>query len=486
MAGDLPHAFVARSDVCWGAMSTRPAMAGEPRARTADPSAPKSDDKPATVTPLRRRTPTSGKQPLLWRPLASYYLLLGSTALLVCFGLVMVWSASYVEAGSKGVSFATVEKQALWAGFGVPLLVLASRLPVKIFRALAYPALLGSTVLLMAVLVPGLGVTVNGATRWLDFGGPFTIQPSELAKLALVIWGADLLARKHQHKTFDSYRHMLIPLVPVVLVVLALIEKEHDLGTSMVVITIALGLLWFAGAPGRLFGIVVAFVGAGVTLLAITTPYRMQRLLNFWHPFTDLHHSGWQAGQGLYALASGGWWGVGLGGSREKWGYLPEAHSDFIFAIIGEELGLVGTIGVLLLFAVLAYAGIRVAQRSRDTFSRLAAGAVVAWIMVQALVNIGAVIGLLPITGIPLPLISAGGSSLLPTMFALGMLMSLARHEPAAVAVLAVRRPSLIQRTADRLRSPLDLGQRHRTRDESVRGRLASREPSRGKLVRGR
>jgi cell division protein FtsW len=398
--------------------------------------------------------------PLLWRPLASYYLLVASTALLVCFGLVMVWSSSYVETSGNGskVSFAIVEKQVLWVAIGLPALLVASRLPVKVFRFLAYPAVIGATMLLMAVLVPGLGVTINGAKRWLDFGGPFTIQPSEFAKLGLLLWGADLLARKHQHRTFDTYKRMLIPLVPVTLVVLALIEKEHDLGTSMVVITIVLALLWFAGAPGRLFGLLVGIVGFGVTLLAISQPYRMERLLNFGHPFKDLQNSGWQAGQGIYALGSGGWWGVGLGGSREKWGYLPEAHSDFIFAIIGEELGLLGTVAVLLLFAVLAYAGIRVAQRSRDTFSRLAASGVVAWLMVQALVNIGAVIGLLPITGIPLPLISAGGSSLILTLFALGMLMSLARHEPGAAAAIAARGPNVFRRAASRTAAVLHVG----------------------------
>jgi cell division protein FtsW len=198
-------------------------------------------------------------------------------------------------------------------------------------------------------------------------------------------------------------------------------------------------------------------VTVGVTALAVLEPYRMQRLMTYKDPFKDLHGNGWQAGQGLYALASGRWWGVGLGSSREKWGYLPEAHNDFIFAIIGEELGLVGTVSVLMLFGILAYAGIRVAQRSRDTFSRLAASGVVAWLLVQALVNIGAVIGLLPITGIPLPLISAGGSSLLPTMFALGMLLALARREPLAAAALAARGPGRVRRataaTAARFRS---------------------------------
>jgi cell division protein FtsW len=183
----------------------------------------------------------------------------------------------------------------------------------------------------------------------------------------------------------------------------------------------------------------------------------VQRLLNFAHPFKDLHGAGWQASQGGGSLGAGGWWGVGLGASREKWGYLPEAHSDFIFAIIGEELGLVGTLVVLLLFAVLAYSGIRVAQRSRDAFATLAASAIVAWLLVQALVNIGAVIGLLPITGIPLPLISAGGSALIPTMFALGMLMSLARQEPRAAAALAARGPNVVRRGLRRARVALHL-----------------------------
>jgi len=448
----------ARHDVAGVPVTASAGEAGvkAPRAKAAQPrttAAPRSASSSATVTALRTKP---AAVPLLARPLASYYLLVASTALLVAFGLVMVWSSSYVEtsgADSK-VSFAILQKQALWVAIGVPLLFVASRLPVRVFRFAAYPALLVAVVLLLAVLVPGLGVTLNGARRWLDFGGPFSVQPSEFAKLALLVWGADLLARKHQHRTFDTYRRMLIPLVPVTLVVLALIEKEHDLGTSMVVIAIVLALLWFAGAPGRLFGLVVAFVIGGVTLLAVSQPYRMERLLNFGHPFKDLHDTGWQAGQGIYALGSGGWWGVGLGGSREKWGYLPEAHSDFIFAIIGEELGLMGTLAVLVLFAVLAYAGIRVAQRSRDAFSRLVAAGIVAWLMVQALVNIGAVIGLLPITGIPLPLISAGGSSLIFTLFALGMLMSLARHEPgaqAARAASAARRPGPIRRAFARV-----------------------------------
>ena len=410
--------------------------------------------------------------PLLWRPLASYYLLLASTLLLVGFGIVMVWSSSYVE--SDQVSFAVLQKQLLWLAIGLPTLFVASRLPVRVFRFLAYPTLLVSCGLLLAVMVPGLGVTKNGATRWVALGGPFTIQPSEFAKLGLLLWGADLLARKHKLRTLDSYRRMMLPLVPVALVVLLLIEKEHDLGTMLVVLTIVLALLWVVGAPMRLFVAMMSAVVAGVSYLAISEPYRLQRLLNFGHPFKDCLNTGWQACQGIYGLGAGGWWGVGLGSSRQKWGYLPEAHTDFIFAIIGEELGLVGTLAVLALFAVLAYAGIRVAQRSRDTFSRLAASAVVAWLLVQTLVNVGAVIGLLPITGIPLPLISAGGSALLPTMFALGMLMSLARREPSAAAALAARGPNVFRRSVRRTADALHLSRDRpsaRSRDRARGGR---------------
>jgi cell division protein FtsW len=415
---------------------TRPA----PTTPTAPPTPP---TKPGagTVTALWSKIENP---PVLWRPLASYYLLLASTALLVGFGVVMVWSSSYVE--SDQVSFAVVEKQLLWLSIGIPLLLVASRLPLKVFRLLAYPALFASCGLLVAVLVPGLGVSANGATRWVALGGPFTIQPSEFAKLGLVLWGADLLARKHKLGTLDSYRRILVPLLPISLFVLALIEKEHDLGTMLVVLTIVLSLLWVVGAPLRLFVVTMLAVVSGVTYLAISEPYRLQRLLSFSHPFKDCLNTGWQSCQGIYGLGAGGWWGVGLGSSRQKWGYLPEAHTDFIFAIIGEELGLVGTIAVLILFAVLAYSGIRVAQRSRDMFSRLAASAIVAWLLVQALVNVGAVIGLLPITGIPLPLISAGGSSLIPTMFALGILMSLARREPSAAAAIAARGPNVFRR----------------------------------------
>jgi cell division protein FtsW len=392
-----------------------------------------------TATPPGAQRP---HVPLLHRPLASYYLVVGCTALLLALGLVMVLSASSVVAyDESGSSFTFFVKQALWVTLGLPLLWVAARLPVRAYRLLGYPLLLLSVFLLLLVLVPGVGKNVNGATRWIDLGGPLRLQPSEPAKLALVLWGADLLVRKRRLLT--EWKHLLIPLLPVTGLLVLLVMVGRDLGTTLVILTIFLALLWVIGAPGRLFALLVTGIAGLVTVMIITEPYRLKRITGFLNPFADLKGSGWQAAQGIYALASGGWFGLGLGASREKWDYLPHAHTDFIYAVIGEELGLVGGVVVLLLFATLAYAGVRIAQRTRDPFARLAAGAVTAWVTVQAFVNIGAVLGVLPITGIPLPLISFGGSALLPTLFALGMLLSFAKQEQGAAAALAARSASV-------------------------------------------
>ncbi|MGH3345143.1 MAG: putative lipid II flippase FtsW, partial [Carbonactinosporaceae bacterium] len=377
---------------------------------------------------------------LFQRPLTSYYLLLGTTSLLVLLGLVMVLSASSVTSfESFGSSFYFFWRQLAWVACGVPLMVVAARLPVRAYRMLAYPLLLGSLLLLVLVLVPGIGVTVNGNRNWIAFGGPFRIQPSELAKLALVLWGADLFARKY--KLLDQWKHMLVPLVPTGFIVIGLVIFGRDVGTSVILFAILLSLLWIAGAPLRLFGAMVGLIAVGSVYLIRAEQYRLERVSSFWDPFSDYYGSGWQAAQSIFALSTGGWFGVGLGASREKWGQLPEAHTDFIFAIIGEELGLAGTLTVLTLFAAVGYAGLRIAVRSRDPFVRLTAGGATAWLLVQAMVNVGAVLGVLPVTGIPLPLVSYGGSALLPTMFALGMLLSFAKREPGAQAALAARGP---------------------------------------------
>jgi len=379
---------------------------------------------------------------LLDRPLTSYYLLLGSTVLLTVLGLVMVLSASSVTAyTSSGSSFTYFDKQAMWVAMGLPLLWVGSRMSPRAYRRLAYPALLGSLALLLLVQVPGLGVEVNGNRNWLAVAAGIRVQPSELAKLALVLWGADLLARKQ--KLLGQWKHLLVPLVPVAGLVTALVLFGGDLGTAVILMALTGALMFFAGAPLRLF-VVVALAAAGLAArLVAGQSYRMARLQSWLNPTAHgtYMNGGWQAAHGFYALAAGGLFGRGLGASAEKWGSLPEAHTDFIFAIIGEELGLVGTLAVLLLFGTLGYAGIRIASRVRDPFVRLAAAGATAWLVVQALVNIGAVLGLLPITGIPLPLVSYGGSAMLPTLLALGMLLSFAKCEPGARTALAARGP---------------------------------------------
>jgi cell division protein FtsW len=287
--------------------------------------------------------------------------------------------------------------------------------------------------------VPGIGQTVNGNTNWISIGGPFQLQPSEFGKLALVMWGADLLARKNDKKLLTQWKHLLVPLVPVAVLLLGLIMLGGDMGTSMVLTAILFGMLWLAGAPTRLFTGVLGAAGVLAALFVATSPNRMGRLHCIAATSPGSNDQCWQAVHGIYALASGGWFGTGLGASVEKWGELPEPHTDFIFAVTGEELGLAGTLSVLALFAALGYAGIRVAGRTEDPFVRFAAGGVTTWITVQAVINIGAVLGLLPIAGVPLPLFSYGGSALLPTMYALGLLISFARSEPAARAALATR-----------------------------------------------
>jgi len=400
---------------------------------------------PAGVARLNRRLaqPTLGRLEPSWLAAeqAPYYLLLGAAAFLLLLGLVMVLSASSVTSyAATGSSFAVVQKQLLWAAVGLPAAWAATRLPPAAYRRAAYPLLLVSVVLLAAVQVPGLGRTVNGNRNWLALGG-LSLQPSELAKLALILWAADLLARKA--RLLGRLQHLLVPLMPAGLGLLALVLAGGDLGTSIVLIAILGGLLYLAGAPGRVFAAFGALAAAGVVAMIVYEPYRMARVTALFHPGADPTGAGYQGLQGSYALASGGWWGVGLGASVAKWGFLPEAHTDFIFAIIGEELGLAGTLCVLALFALVTYAGCRIALAATDLFTRLTAGGITIWITVQALVNIGAVIGLVPITGIPLPLISYGGTALVVDLTAIGVLLSFA-HPPTRRPV--ARPPVLLTR----------------------------------------
>ena len=382
---------------------------------------------------------------LLHHPLSTYHLLLGTTLLLLLAGLVMVLSASSVESYKTfGSSFVLAQRQLMFAVIGVALMFVFSRLPVRVFRAAAWPMLIVALVMLVAVLV--IGVSVAGQRNWIALGGPFRLQPSEFAKLALVIWGADLLARKRA--VLDQWRHLLVPLVPVSLLIIGLVLAEGDVGNTLILLPILAGLLFAAGAPLRLFVALFALAVAGVAVMSVVASYRVKRFTAWLDPEADPLGVGYQLTHAQFAFATGGWWGQGLGASREKWGSLPEAHSDFIFAVVGEELGLAGTLVILLLFAVLVFAALRLARDTHDDFVRYASTAVAAWIGVQTLVNLGAVLGLMPITGVTLPLVSYGGSSLLPTLMALGMLMAFARREPRRSPAPSTPRATAGTRTA--------------------------------------
>jgi cell division protein FtsW len=378
---------------------------------------------------------------LLDRPLTSYYLVLGITMLLLGLGLVMVLSTASVTDLIAGLSpYSDFKKQLLGAAIGLPLMWAAARSRPRLFRAFAYPLLAVAIVGLGLTLIHGVGVSQNGAARWIAIGGQ-QIQPSEIAKLGLVVWGADLLARKDRLGQLADWRHMLVPLMPGTAVLCLLVMTGDDLGTTFILLVIFLALLWVIGTPGRVFAGLLILMALAMMLMIVSAKYRLGRLVGFFDQQSNATGANWQGTQGKYALGSGGIFGVGLGAGRQKWGYVPESTSDFIFAIIGEELGLIGTLCVTVLYGGMAFAGLRIARRVPDLFARLAATGITAWIVVQAVVNIGAVIGVLPITGVPLPLVSAGLSSLLSTLVALGMLMSFARLEPGAQEALAARGP---------------------------------------------
>ncbi|KRE61532.1 putative lipid II flippase FtsW [Nostocoides sp. Soil756] len=377
-------------------------------------------------------------------PVASYYLILSLTAALVAFGLIMVLSASAIVSLDRTSSAYTIfTTQAVYAGIGAVALLIASRVRVAGWKRLALPVLFAGIALQLLVFSP-LGSDFQGNRNWVALG-PVTIQPSETIKVGLVLAGGAILAKKRRH--LRSFGHVLVPyLVPLVAFAVGSVILGGDLGTVIVLGATVAGVLFAAGIPLRWFAIAgIPFVGMAVAFV-ITSPNRLGRFDVWLGRDVDPFGAARQPIHGRYALADGGLLGLGLGQSREKWGLLSEPHNDFIFAIIGEELGLPGTIAILLLFAGLAMACYRLVSRSDDFFVRVATAGIMTWIVVQALVNIGAVIGLLPVIGVPLPLVSSGGSSLITTMGALGILLSFARHEPGCAEALSAR-PSSLRRS---------------------------------------
>jgi cell division protein FtsW len=378
------------------------------------------------------------------RPMTSFHLIVAVFLLLLGIGLVMVLSSSSVSSfrGSSGSSFAVFERQLIFAGIGFVGYYFAARLPIRVIRGWSTAFVMISLGLLVAVLVPGVGKTLNGARSWIGVGA-FTFQPAELAKLALLIWSAHVFAARRS--SLGSLRQLLIPVLPVAMLMAGLIYLQPDVGTLVTLAIVLAAVMWFAGAPIWLFlGSTVAGVG-GIVYLTIQAPYRMKRVLALIDPQLYPEQS-YQLLQGLYGMGRGGWFGVGLGQSRAKWQWLPYADSDFIYAIIGEELGLIGATVVILLFGLLAYTGLRIARRNVDPFVKIAAGAVTVSLVMQATVNIGYVVGALPTTGLTLPLISSGGTSLIVTMTAFGLLANFARREPAAATALHATGPGRVSR----------------------------------------
>lgn len=356
---------------------------------------------------------------------SSYYMILGSTLALTAIGLMMVLSSSAVEAISEETSsYALFLKQGTWAAIGLVLMFVFSRLSIRFYKRMAWPGLGIALVLLLLVFSP-LGIEVYGNRNWIGVGG-FTAQPSEAAKLALSVWMAAVLARKGP--LIRNWKHAAIPVLPVALGVVGLIMLGRDLGTSLIVMMIVAAALFFAGAPMRMFTAAGIFAVAAAAVLAATSSNRMDRISSWLGQNCDNGQDlCLQSQNGLYALASGGWFGVGLGQSRQKWNWIPEAHNDFIFAIIGEELGLLGTTVIVALFGIFAVALVRVVLRHNDVFVRILSGTVMVWLLGQAFVNIAVVTGLLPVIGVPLPFISYGGSALTFALAGVGVVLSFAR-----------------------------------------------------------
>lgn len=357
---------------------------------------------------------------------SGYYMILGSALALTVIGLLMVLSSSSVSAISKeSNSYGLFIRQGIFAVVGIAAMLVLSRVPIRWYRRLAWP-LLGVAVVTLALVLTPLGVTVNGNRNWIELAG-IRAQPSEAAKLALAVWSAHVLATKG-HLVKD-WKHALIPVVvPGSAIILLFVLLGHDVGTLLVLVLIVAAVLFLAGAPKRIFvlGGLAGIVGA-IAVFAFSEN-RMGRLNAWLQIDCEGNRACYQPMHGFYALASGGWWGVGLGQSRQKWNYLPEAQTDYILAIVGEELGLVGTLVIVVLFAGLAAAMYRVAFQSRDTFVRVATGGIMAWLIGQAFINMGMVTGLLPVIGIPLPFISYGGSALVISLAAIGVILAFARQ----------------------------------------------------------
>jgi len=382
----------------------------------------------ATTSPLRgnRHATRPGARAGTGARSSTAVLLVATVVVLNVVGVVMVLSASSVASLTDyGSPWYFFFRQIMWTALGLGAFVFAVRFDYRRWRTLVRPLLVISAVLLVVVLVPGVGIYVSGSRRWLG-AGFLRFQPSEIAKLALLLYAADLVSRRSGE--LRDWRRVVRPVVLVLGLFAALVMKEPDLGSAMVLAIVVLAVLVAGGVRKTHLAVVFGLGITAVTALALLEPYRRTRMLTFLDPFADSSNAGYQISQSLIALGSGGFTGVGLGASRAKWNFLPNAHTDFIFAIIGEELGLIGCFLVMALFIAFAILGARAALRAPDRFGALVAAGATVWVVGQAIVNIGAVVGMLPVTGIPLPFVSFGGSALITTMLASGILVNVARQ----------------------------------------------------------
>lgn len=362
------------------------------------------------------------------RPVSVEFLLIASTAiLLTAFGVVMVFSATTVESlAASGNPFNDGLSHLLFAAIGIPLMFIVSRFPVTWLRKLAWPALVAGVVLQLLVFTP-LGHEFGGNRNWI-FIGSVTIQPSEFLKVALALWIGFILFRKRERLT--RFWEFAIPILPVSALAIGTVLAGKDLGTVLIIAMAVFGALFFAGVRLRFLVPLLLAAVAGIAVMAITSSNRLARIMAVFDPDCDYLTQCYQPYHGLWGLAGGGLLGRGLGNSREKYNWLPAAADDYIFAIVGEELGLIGCVVVLALFAVLAVGIFRIVRRSDDIFTRAVAGGIGVWIVGQALVNIGVVLRVFPALGVPLPFLSAGGSSLWAILIACGLLLALARTLP--------------------------------------------------------
>ena len=352
-------------------------------------------------------------------------LLLSIVLLLVGFGLVMVLSSSAVEEFAAGNGFSSkFLKQLLFAVVGIPLMLVASRVPLAFWTGSATWLFLGGTVILQALVFTPLGIEVQGNRSWLDLGVT-TIQPAEFAKVVLCVWLGFMVQRKGEK--LEDWRQVILPIGLPVAIVIGLALLGEDLGTVMVLGVLVLGAMWFGGMRKRFLLVVAIAAVVGAITMAAISPNRVNRITSFFSGDCDYEDLCWQTSHGFFALARGGFFGVGLGNSTAKWSWLPEADNDFIFAIIGEEFGFIGAFAVVVLFVALAIVLLRIWRGTTNPAGRVVVGGVFSWIMYQAFVNIAVVLGLLPVLGVPLPFLSSGGSALVTTLGAIGIVLSVAR-----------------------------------------------------------